>query len=344
MIRLFDSLPKYVLVTALAALLPTVSYAVENVSVPVEGDPINGGRMFRLHCAACHGLGAEGDGALGKSLAQAPTNLRDGGFTWAHTNDELLSRMRGEMLSPKAPTHGRGLTELELRDLVEWIKEPVPVLSTFFPAATQYVAREQTFDDDAEERFEKVIGREPTDSEKTMVLFALMKGEQNEDGRFAMPGPEGAVKIANNPQSLYVAKPRRRMGFVGYVPLNLKQGRFMIALALNRSMVITGIASVPTADPKSEKLRAQLDRTLQSFVGAGGRAGKKTIVPQTRGVSAAADVLQEMEKAYALVLEAGAMYQKEERDRFWADPDAFKFPAAADMDEVKFDFKEKKAR
>lgn len=344
MTRLVDSLPRYVLVTALAALTPVVAQANDVMAPPVEGDPINGGRLFRLHCSACHGLQGEGDGVLGINLARPPTNLRDGGFIWAHTTDELLSRMRGEMLAPKAPTHGRGLTELELRDLVEWIKEPVPELSSFFPAATHYVARKQTFDEDAEDRFEKVVGREPTESERTMILYALMKGEKNDDGRFAMPGPEGAVKIADTPQALYAAKPRRRMGFVGYVPLNLKQGRFMIAMALNRTMNITGIISVPTADAKSEKLRLQLDRTLQSFVGAGGRAGKKVIVPQQRGVRAAPDVLQEMEKAYMLVLEAGAMYQKEERDRFWADPDAFSFPAAADMEEVKFDFKEKKAR
>lgn len=339
--RALESWPKLLVACVLA---PGLALAANTVEKPVEGDPVNGGRLFRLHCAACHGVEAEGDGPLAARLAAPPTNLRDGGFLWSLTTDELLSRMKGENLPPEAPPHGRGLTELELRDLAGWLAEPVPTLSSFFPASTDYVAHTQTLDDDGVERAEKVLGRELREEEKTMMLFALMKGDKLPNGRFAMPGPDGTVKIEDTPQALYEAKPKRRMGFVGYVPLNLKGGRFMVGLALDRTMHIAGVATVPTADEKSEQLRRKLASTLESFVGAGGREGKKTIVPQKRGVKASKDVLDEMEKAYMLVLEAGAMYQKEERDRFWADPDAFKFPSAADMQEVDFDFKEKRRK
>lgn len=326
------------------ALLWSATAVADTVPPPVEGDPVNGGRLFRLHCAACHGIGGEADGVLAPSLARAPTHLRDGGFVWANTTNELLARMRGEHLSPAAPVHGKGLTELELRDLVEWIREPVPTLGTFFPAATEYVARAQPLDADGTARVKATIKRAPTPEESTLMIFAMMKGEPDESGRIPLPGIEGAVKIADNPQSLYVAKPRRRMGFVGFVPLHLKQGTFMLGLALDRMMRISALATVPTSDAKSEALRKRLNSTIESFVGAGGREGKKTIVPQKRGVASPPDLQKEIEKAYMLVLEAGAMYQKEERDRFWADPDAFKFPSAADMEEVKFDFKESKKR
>lgn len=341
MTRAFESFPRLLVACVLA---PGLALAADTVERPVEGDPVNGGRLFRLHCAACHGVEGEGNGPLAAQLAAKPTNLRDGGFLWALTTEELLSRMRGEKLPPKAPPHGRGLTDLELRDLAGWIAEPVPTLSSFFPASTDYVAHIQTIDDDGLERAEKILGRELKEDEKTLMLFAMMKGDKLEDGRFAMPGPDGSVKIEDIPQALYEAKPKRRMGFVGYVPLNLKGGRFMVGLALNRTMHIVGVATVPTADEASEKLRVKLASTLASFEGAGGREGKKTIVPQKRGVKASKDVLDEMEKAYVLVLEAGAMYQKEERDRFWADPDAFRFPSAADMQEVDFDFKESKRK
>ena len=40
-----------------------------------DGDARNGQRLFALHCAACHGLEARGDGPLADSMKTAPPDL-----------------------------------------------------------------------------------------------------------------------------------------------------------------------------------------------------------------------------------------------------------------------------
>ncbi|WP_298835659.1 cytochrome c [uncultured Roseobacter sp.] len=39
------------------------------------GDPESGARLFGLHCAACHGPGARGDGPLSDGMTPAPPDL-----------------------------------------------------------------------------------------------------------------------------------------------------------------------------------------------------------------------------------------------------------------------------
>lgn len=331
------------LVGALA--LAPLANADERLAPPVQGDPVNGGRVFRLHCASCHGIGAEGDGPLAKGLATKPANLRDGSTVWARTSSELVAAISPANQKKDAPPmHGRGLNELELRDVVEWLREPVPTLESFFPAASDYVAHKQTFDEFGVERAEKALGRELKEGEGALMLYAMFKPEAGEDGKTPPPPPGGPKKVPEDAPSLNAAKPRRKIGFVGFVPVKIDGASFQVAVGLDRGMRLVKVATVPTGDEKSDAARRKLEPTLVAFEGSGGNVDKKPVEPQKKTVKASKETLGEMQRAYVLVLEAAAMYAKEEKDRFWADPDAFKFPAAAEMEDVKFDFKEKKSK
>src|SRR5690606_2688186 len=110
----------------------------------------------------------------------------------------------------------------------------------------------------------------------------------------------------------------------------------------DRNMRLVGVKTVPEADPKLEALRKRHASVLESFIGSGGRLEKKPVQPQKRGVRAPRDVQREMLKAFTLVLEGAAMYEKEERDRFWADPDAFKLEIADMPENVDFKFQERR--
>jgi hypothetical protein len=160
----------------------------------------------------------------------------------------------------------------------------------------------------------------------------------------ANPTPGFATKIADEPAALYAAKPKRKIGFAGFMPVEIDGRTLQVAMALNRNMKLTMVHIVPAGDEKYEKLRGRYETLLKAYVGSGGREDKKPIAPQ-KGPKAPKEVQKAMEKAFTLLLEGAAMYEKEERDRFWADPDAFKMPAAADQPEdVKFDFSEKKKK
>jgi mono/diheme cytochrome c family protein len=307
---------------------------------PLAGDVVNGARVYRQHCAACHGLTGDGDGPLAPGLKPAPPSLRNGSYFWSRTQEQILGTiLTGNGLSATAPAHGRGLNVLEARDILVWLKGSLPEVGSFFPAASEYIGHKQVLDEYGVERAEKAIGAPLTEAEKSVMMFTLF---QPESGANTTPGV--ATKIPDEPATLYAAKPKRKVGFVSFQSVQLEGETLQVAFALNRNMKLTAVQVVPSGDDKSEKVRGKYESLLKSYVGSGGRDDKKPVEPQ-KGPKAPKDVQKAMEKAFTLTLEGAAMYEKEERDRFWADPDAFKMPAAAEMPEdVKFDFKEKKKK
>lgn len=317
-----------------AVLLAAVAARADEA--PLAGDLVGGARLYRLHCAACHGLGGDGSGPMAAGLDPKPGHVRDGGYLFSHTDDELLAKIQGQ--DAKGPTtyHGRGLTPLEARDILAWLRLPVPSVGDLFPASSAFIAHKQVIDQYGLERAEKSLGAPLPDAEKTVMLFTVFKPD---DGQEKGPRP---LRVPEDPAPLYDMKPKRKLGFIAYLPLKLDGGTVEAAVALNRTMHLVAVRTLPSSDEKLEALRKKLQPTLDAFAGAGGRDDKRPIEPQTKGVKAPKDVQAAMQRAYTRVLEGAAMYEKEERDRFWADPDAFKFPGAVEQpDDVKFDFKQK---
>lgn len=332
----------------LAALLATaaIARADEPAPRPLEGDLENGARLYRLHCASCHGLAAGGDGALAPGLTPKPSNLRDGGYLWATSDEAVLATIAGAGAVKGGPTmHGRGLTELDRRDILAWMKAPVPTIRDFFTLSESYIAHKHAIDQFGLERAEKVLGAALAPADRTVMVYTVFKQDEPAEGQPRKPLGAVASLIPEEPRFLYDAKPRRKIGFVGFVPLEVDGGTLQVALGFNRSMRLFAVKTVPAGDAKSEALRLKLDPILQSYAGSGGREEKTPVAPQKPGVKAPKDVQAAMLKAFTRVLEGAAMYEKEERERFWADPEAFKFPGALDMpDQVKFEFKEKKGK
>lgn len=325
---------------AIAGLLAAGAARAEEA--PREGDLANGARLFRLHCAECHGLDARGDGPLAAGLETRPANLRDGARLWSRTDTGLLAVIQeggaAQGVSAQMPAHGRTLTQLEQRDVVTWLKAGVPSLSQFFPLASDFIAHEHEIDQYGRERAEKVLGRPLTTEEQRLLVFTLFRVP---DGQ-AVPA-EGPRRIPEEPAALYAARPKRKLGFVAYVPLRLDGAELLAGIALDAGMRLTHVRTVASADPKTEKLRQKLEPVFQSYVGSGGRAEKIPVAPQVKGITAPRDVQREMLRVFTVVLEAAAMYEKEERERFWAEPDAFKGLELAAPEDVKFEIKNRRA-
>ncbi len=89
------------------ALLPAVA-----ISEAPEGQ-----KLFRLHCAACHGAEARGDGPMGEVLARAPSDL------------SLLAQANAGQF-PRA----RIIATIDGRDRLPAHGGPMPVYGWFFDA------------------------------------------------------------------------------------------------------------------------------------------------------------------------------------------------------------------
>lgn len=319
-------------------LLSASSARAEETSAPLAGDLSNGARHYRLDCAQCHGVTGNGDGPLAAGLNPRPTRLRDGAFIWSHSDEEIIDAIHGDTLPPGAPMHGRGLSKLDARDILAWLKAPVIGISALYPTAYEYIAHLQTVDRDGQSRVEDVLGRKLTEAESKVMIFTVYK-------------PDEGVKANGHPQKvpedlslLYNAKPRRRIGFVCYQQLNLDSGLVDVAMAMNNDARLVNLVTLPSSDPKVEKNRDKTEKLLKSYIGSGGRMDKKPVQPQEKGVKATKDVQAAMLLAFERLREGETMFLKEEQQRFALDKDAFDFPQADDQGEVKFQFKETKTK
>ena len=50
-------------------------FLAHSADADTDPDARNGQRLFALHCAACHGLEARGDGPLADSMKTAPPSI-----------------------------------------------------------------------------------------------------------------------------------------------------------------------------------------------------------------------------------------------------------------------------
>jgi mono/diheme cytochrome c family protein len=309
-------------------------------ALPLGGDLANGATRYRLDCASCHGLTGAGDGPLAGALNPHPAKLRDGSYLWAHLDSQILDAMTGDGLAPGAPPRAHHLDQLDARDILAWLKQPVLEVSASFPTAVQYIAHVHKIDKDGQGRVEKVLDRPLTPAEAEVTIFTVY-GPDAEAGLQPNGHP---TKIADDPGPLYGAKPRRRLGYIFFKTLELSDGSVDTLLAMSNDSRLIDVRTMPSDDPKVEKSRAKLEKLLRSYIGSGGRVDKKPIEPHEKGVKAPKDVQNAMMLAFEQLLEGDAMFQKEERNRFALDPDAFNFPQAADQGEVKFKFKESKQK
>ena len=63
------------------------------VTAVAQGVETDGGRLYRRHCASCHGFEANGNGPDADAFVERPRNLREG-FLGKYSVDELVRRIR----------------------------------------------------------------------------------------------------------------------------------------------------------------------------------------------------------------------------------------------------------
>lgn len=98
-------------------------------SEPIQGNIVNGQKLFAYHCAACHGANGEGGKGTGVTLSRprdlpimAPA-LHNPGFL-ASANDQFIKTMlmRGIQGTPMVSFLKAGLKEKDIDDIVSFIR------------------------------------------------------------------------------------------------------------------------------------------------------------------------------------------------------------------------------
>lgn len=311
------------LVSAVAAAVPSLALAAAPTPAPkapaiLKGDAAHGEALFRLHCASCHGTSGRGDGFLAKSLASPkPTDLRNPSLMLqrgdAELHDTVLQGGEATGRHFTMPAFENQLGVLDAWDLVAFLRRGQPTVTDYFPDVVRYTTKTYALDAESLGRAEKLLGK-LTAEEARVPVVAVFGGPKSKAGPIFVP---------QTPRDLDTLKPKRKLGYLTFVSMKTPWAAQPVALALaiDREGFIQTIKPDLAAFGKAEQERAT--KVLASFVGAGGKASdyemfKAPKVPPKEAAEAA-ELAKGFTRAYYRALEGALMFDKEERDRHWAD-------------------------
>jgi len=325
------------ILVALLLATPALALAAATATARVQnGDATRGAALFHLNCATCHGRDGRGDGPLAKALgAPAPADLRDVAFLMQRSDDDLQHAVaqggRAVKKSFTMPAFGAQLPSLDIWDMVAFVRLGQPSVAEFFSSAGRYTAKTYALDADAQRRLDPLLGKLASD-EQQVVLAAAFSGEKVE-------GEEPAF-VPQDPRMLDALKPKQKLGYLAFVYVAVPGiGSVPVSLAMDREGII--LAVKPRMESVADKDRASVEKLLAGYEGAGGKhTPYEALTPPRpakdkdpkKAAKAAKDKkekkddpkdAQEMAKAltraYLRAVEGAAAFDKEERDRHWAD-------------------------
>ncbi len=295
----------------LCCLAPALAVA----GAPAEvGDAAHGEALFRLHCAGCHGADGTGGGYLAPSLkSPAPGNLRDPAYAIQRTEQDLFDAIAkggaatGHHFS--MPAFGDDLGALDLWDVVAFLRRGQVQIADYFPAAARYTAKVFAIDADGKKRLEPVLGS--LSDEEARVPVAIVFGGQK--------AGDVPLFVTQAPRQLDTLKPKEKAGYLAFVTLAWPGGKPVPAtVAFDREGVISAIRLAAGALPDKELAKAQ--KLASGYEGQGSKKGPyKELKPPKGAGKEAAEVTKALTRAYLRVLEGAIMFDKEERERHWAD-------------------------
>lgn len=288
---------------ALLVLLASSAHA----ETAVVGDRENGAALFRVQCAACHGVDGRGGGPLAAKLPLPVGSLRDPAFLATRSDDDLkgeilkgVQHKSGASAMPGAPW----LTALELADLLAFLRQGELRVADFFPQARFLTAKSYPLDKGAQARVQKLLGHGLSAGEARITVVTLYG-----DGH-----PGGPEVVPDDPVALDKLDPKDGKGYLVFGELPRGKVRVTYGLALSRQGAVLKAASEAGLSTPA------IDKPYQAFVGLGDKAipGLPKVKAKGKGAPDAAEV-KAFDDLYARALEGVALADHEEKDRHWAD-------------------------
>ena len=299
---------------ALGVLLCAVPLLARAETAPLLGEVHRGQNLYRLHCAACHGATGQGDGVMAPSMQTKPGPVKSAALLIARSDADLYALLYdgGVALqkSETMPAFGKALTELELWDLIAFVRSGEPSVLDFFPQGARYLVKPYPLDTFAQERLAKVGVVAPKG--EALPVVTVFSGDR-------APGTPAKLEPPD-PVTLDSLKPRERIGYVVFLSAELsgEKGPTALALAMDRDGKLVKVLALGAPSPSRDKL-------LAGYVGQGKKGphlplDSRTAKPTKKSKAPAEEPhLAGFDAAYARAMEAVTMYDKDERDRTWAD-------------------------
>jgi hypothetical protein len=235
--------------------------------------------------------------------------------------DAITHGGTGVSKSALMPAFGSTLTSLDAWDLVAYLRRDAPRVVDFFPSAGRVLAKSYTLDVFALERLQKALGTAVTPDLTTLQVVTVFNGDRE-------PGVAPVIE-AQDPVTLDTLKPKDKLGYLVFVSVQLPgdEAALPIALATDPKGHILKASSMAGA-----AVDAARNTLLAGLVGQGQKGGVQTplkvavVKPaklpkgqKPKPAPAAAGPLLTLDAGFARAMEAVTMYDKEERDRTWAD-------------------------
>lgn len=286
---------------ALAAILLLFPAAAEAATEQLlVGDPLNGEKLYDKECAACHGKAGKG-GRTGVALT-------DSGRMNLIRNDQMFAAIkRGTgMKKPKRHSFDDKLKFLEIWDVVAYVRTLHMTLDEFFPEAARYISKGYEIDKYGLERIKDATGKRLTGNDKRAAVFTF----------FNFEGEEGNLRyVPQDPIELDHLDKKKKAGYLVFLPFRDGNGfDGEIGVAMDPKGVLTKVA-VHSRVKGSELLNKSLSR----FEGMGKKGQKEKF--KIGGGKSMQSLADRFFPIYMRAMETVTMYDREERERTWADPD-----------------------
>ncbi|MCG3173749.1 MAG: hypothetical protein GMKNLPBB_01950 [Myxococcota bacterium] len=272
-----------------------------------RGDAVNGEKLFRIHCAACHGFTGRGDGAAAKHLAVPVINLHDGGLMNRRTPTELAQIIERGAISVKGsramPSFKEALSPLERWDIVAYLETLYPKIQDFFPEAGRFTVKKFDMDDTGKSRIKKLLESDLSPAESSLVLITVFKGG-SERGE-----PRNIPYV---PAELDNLKKEDKLGYLAFFDIPGPKGSMSVGMAIAPNGTILKLSGTDALG-----VNAADNRMLKEFEGQGKRGSKpEPFKARTKPANVyAAGVF----RGWVRMIEAVYGFERDEKDRTWAD-------------------------
>jgi mono/diheme cytochrome c family protein len=270
------------------------------------GVPSNGALLFRVSCVSCHGVDGHGQGPLAPQLAVPPGDLRDPAFLSTRSNADLMAviaRGGGALKRSKTMPAFPTISDLDRWDIVSFLRQSRLKVADFYPSARFFTAKSYPLDKNAKERLAALLGLPVAAQDSRMTVVTAY-------GKRAASDAAGPELVPQDPVSLDKLSPKEKIGYLVFVELPGQGGEMTsYGVALAKDGSVTRVSSEPGLT------KPALDAAYQVFVGQGQKGQPGSLKPG----KAPPSVASAFKSAYARILESIGLFDKEERDRHWAD-------------------------
>src|SRR5688500_3501923 len=152
----------------LLSLLATPAFAADER--PWVGDPVNGTKLYKKECVACHGEGGSG--------GRSGVSLTDSGRMNLLRDDQIYAMVRDGVGIKKEKSHkfAGKLSDLDVWDVVAYQGTRYLPLAELFPTATHYISKENTIDQHGTTRIEETTKKPPKNKTGPESTFYKKEG------------------------------------------------------------------------------------------------------------------------------------------------------------------------